>query len=294
MSDPVTSQMDVLIVSGLSGSGKSVTIRSLEDIGFFCVDNLPIDLLEDLVQMLAEGRSRFDRVALVMDTRDPHLIEQGKPTFQRLRDKGLRVRILYLESSDAILVRRFKETRRKHPLAADGGIPQGILEERKLLEPLRELANIRIDTSEFNVHQLRAWVQDVFVPEGQTIKFNLAFLSFGFKYGLPSDADLIFDVRFLPNPHYIDALRSKRGTDAQVADYVLGFEQTVQFLRRLEEMLQFLLPFYRKEGKHYLTLAVGCTGGKHRSVAVAEALAKRFNDSTLAVYLHHRDIRKTD
>lgn len=285
-------ELEIVIVSGLSGSGKSVAIRAMEDIGYFCIDNLPIALFEELTNLFTSGKPYFKKIALVMDTRDPRLVEQGLPKFENILIDGLKVKIVFLECSNEVLVRRFKETRRTHPMAIDGTIISGIGNEREKLENIRRVADIRIDTSDMNVHQLVDRIQKLFIDKEQKPQFHLVLLSFGFKYGLPYDADLVMDVRFLPNPYWIKSLRNKNGTEEEVRNYIFQSEEAEQFLQRFSELLRFLLPFYTKEGKHYLTIAIGCTGGKHRSVAIVETLAQKMKDVSLRMSVNHRDMAK--
>ena len=294
MTQTPTAIEEILIVTGLSGSGKSVASRALEDVGYFCIDNLPIAMLEDFVHLLTVGRTtHFSRVALVMDSRDESLVLRGRETFKRVSKNGPKFKILFLDCADDELEQRFNLTRRTHPKAQKGTVLEGIAAERGMLTPIREMASVIFDTSDTNIHQLRAWVQESYSVSGQETSFNLTFYTIGFKYRPPSVAHLMFDVRFLPNPFWDENLAKKTGLDPEVTAYLLDFPETLKFLDRLEEMLQFLLPFYRKEGKHYLTVALGCTGGKHRSVAMAEQLAKRFADTSMVVSVHHRDINKT-
>jgi UPF0042 nucleotide-binding protein len=282
----------LVIVTGLSGSGKSIAIRALEDQGFFCIDNLPLVLFDKLIDLLVAKQTAYDRFALVMDTRDARLIEQGQTEFEKLGDPSLLRTIVYLDSSDDALIRRYKETRRKHPMAKAGTVREGIALEREKLAWIRQMADNHIDTSDMNVHQLEHRMSEMFSSTTGSFDMNVNLLTFGFKYGLPSDADLVMDVRFLPNPYWVEDLKDLTGIDPKVKDYIFSFEQTNTFVNQYWEMLQFLLPYYGKEGKHYLTLAIGCTGGKHRSVAIAEALKAKFKGSNFSVTLYHRDIKK--
>jgi len=284
--------IDIIIISGLSGSGKSVAIRALEDVGFFCIDNLPIGLLDSLLKIVEAGQTPIERLALVMDTRDPRLIEEGKIRFENMRRLRPNFTIVFLECSDDSLIRRFKEVRRKHPMSSDGSIISGISAERRMLAWIKSMADVEIDTTDVKVTELRKELQDRFRDTGQEPTFHLTLQSFGFKYGLPKESDLVMDVRFLPNPFYVDSLRDKNGLSQDVSDYVFQSEVTIQFFERFYELLEFLLPFFRKEGKHFLTVAVGCTGGKHRSVSMIEALAKKYEESSINVTVIHRDINK--
>ena len=288
----IKDDLEIVIVSGLSGSGKSVAIRALEDIGYFCIDNLPIVLFKELTNLFTSKTPYFKKIALVMDTRDPSLVEQGLPEFENILIEGMKVKIIFLECSNEVLVRRFKETRRTHPMAQDGSIMSGIENEREKLENIRKVADIRVDTSDLNIHQLVSRIQELFTGEGNRPLFHLVLLSFGFKYGLPYDADIVMDVRFLPNPYWVKNLRYKNGKQEEVRNYIFQCEEADQFLQRFSELLHFLLPFYNKEGKHYLTVAIGCTGGKHRSVAMTEALAQKVKNDDLRISVNHRDIKK--
>ena len=284
--------IDIIIISGLSGSGKSVAIRALEDVGFFCIDNLPIGLLDSLLKIVEAGQTPIERLALVMDTRDPRLIEEGKARFEKMRQNRPNFTIVFLECSDDSLIRRFKEVRRKHPMSKDGTIISGVSTERQMLGWIKNMADYEIDTTELNVHDLRRELQDKFHTLDQEPPFHLTIASFGFKYGLPKEADLVMDVRFLPNPYYVETLKEKNGLSEDVSNYVFNSGETMQFLERFYELLEFLLPFFRKEGKHFLTVAIGCTGGKHRSVSVVEALAKKYEESSVNITVMHRDINK--
>jgi RNase adapter protein RapZ len=287
-------KLEVLIVSGLSGSGKSVVSKALEDIGYRCIDNMPIGLFERLLLLLAAGReSQSERVALVMDSRDTRL-DEGREKFERFRkEKKLRLQIVFLECNDYILERRFKETRRKHPMALSGSVSDGIARERQALDWIREMADEVVDTSETTVHQLRNLIQSRFGVVAMDRPFHVTFVSFGFKYGIVQDADLVMDVRFLPNPYFEPDLKFHTGQEEAVAQFVLEKTETGQFIEQFSGLLDFLLPNYRKEGKHYLTVAIGCTGGMHRSVAITEALAERYSDTSVLVATFHRDIGKT-
>jgi UPF0042 nucleotide-binding protein len=279
--------MRVIIVTGLSGSGKTTVLHTLEDLGFYCVDNLPVALLPSFLH-LPRGFSRdVFRCALVMDSRQAGFVERYPAVFKRLDREGFHLEILFLECSDGTLVRRFSETRRHHPLAQGGSVGEGIQRERAMLAPLREAARWVLDSSELSVHQLRDRVVEL--VSSQTREMTVTLMSFGFKHGLPLESDLVIDVRFLPNPYFIDDLRPLDGRDPPVRDYVLNNPETGDFLDRLVDFLDFLLPRYHREGKAYLTVAVGCTGGKHRSVALVEELARRLADKPYRLGIRHRD-----
>jgi UPF0042 nucleotide-binding protein len=280
----------LLIVTGLSGSGKSTVLKALEDLGYLAIDNLPVDLLPKFLALRKESGG-FIRLAVGMDAREPELAGQFENRFREARDLGYALSLLFIDAADEVLVKRFSETRRPHHLAPRGDLLAGIRAEREHLGPLREAADEIIDTSSLKAPALRELVMDRFSQDGASRSMSVEILSFGFKNGLPPEADLMVDVRFLPNPFYIDGLRALDGRDQAVRDYVLGAPETGGFLGRFQEMLAYLLPLYQKEGKSYLTIAVGCTGGQHRSVAVAVAL----RDALGRVFggplnLRHRDI----
>lgn len=285
---------DILIISGLSGSGKSVASKALEDIGYFCIDNLPLGLLEKLLSLVKKGQSDITRLALVMDSRDSSMVNEGQELIAKLRKKKYPLTILFLECNDDILMRRFKETRRTHHLDKDQSITTAISSERKMLSWLKLTADVTIDTSNKNVHQLRQVIQDRFSDPELQKQFNISFISFGFRYGLPLDADLVMDVRFLPNPYWVQALKDRSGLEKDVAQYVLQADESDQFLKRFSELLDFMLPFYPKKGKHYLTVGIGCTGGKHRSVSIVEELSRRFGEKNIKISVFHRDIEKSN
>ncbi|HHY95546.1 MAG TPA: RNase adapter RapZ [Firmicutes bacterium] len=281
---------ELVIITGLSGAGKSLAVRSLEDLGFFCVDNLPPALVPKFAELLQDGK--LDRVALVIDIRGGEFFAQVLPALQHLETVSIPYQILFLEASDEVLVRRYKETRRRHPLAPQGGILEGIEEERRRLSELRGKAHVILDTSDLTPQKLREEVMQLF--GGRRGRGLIVVLTtFGYKHGIPLDADLVFDVRFLPNPNYVESLRAYDGTDERVAEYVLKWPVTRKFLKRLEGLVRFLLPLYLAEGKTQLTIAVGCTGGRHRSVVVAEYLAGVVRQLGHTVLVEHRDVGPT-
>jgi UPF0042 nucleotide-binding protein len=281
-------RLHLVVVTGLSGSGKSTAIKILEDLGFYCIDNLPVALIPSLVE-LWETREDVRRVALGIDVREGHFLEEFPRVFDELRAAGVLLEVLYLEANDDVLVRRFSETRRPHPAAQGGVLAEGIGRERGRLRGLREVADRIVDTSAFTVHQLRDALRDVVErPAGGTL--TVAVQSFGYKFGLPTDADLALDCRFLPNPFFIDVLRPKTGLDPEVAAYVLERPETQEFVRRVVDLLDYTLPHYQREGKHYLTIALGCTGGRHRSVVLVEELARRLRAHGHEVLVRHRDV----
>lgn len=284
--------MRVVVVTGVSGSGKSVALRALEDAGFYSIDNLPVALFDKLLDLSTLGRDDIGKLALVIDTRDAANLGQLPMRVVHAREQGHEVTVVFLDATDAALHRRFSETRRRHPLDGGGTVREAIEIERGLLARLRETADRIIDTSELSIHHLRREMNKVATTAvGHTTPLSVTILSFGFKHGSPSDADLMFDVRFLPNPHFVEALRPLSGEDEPCATYVLERPETQAFLGHLESMLAFLLPQYEQEGKAYLTIAIGCTGGQHRSVAIARKIADWLSDNGREVRLRHRDMR---
>jgi UPF0042 nucleotide-binding protein len=282
--------IEVAVVTGLSGAGRSTAAKCLEDLGWFVVDNLPPELIATMVELGAQARGAITRVAVVMDVRSRAFTEDLASVIKDLDARSYKPRVLFLEATDAVLVRRFEQVRRSHPMQADGRLVDGIAAERNLLGPLRAEADLVLDTTGLSVHQLRAKIEDAFGSETST-RTRVTVLSFGYKYGLPMDADLVMDVRFLPNPFWIPELREQTGLDEDVHNYVLSQEGAEDFLDRYHELLRLIGAGYRREGKRYLTLAVGCTGGKHRSVAISEELASRLaTEDGMAVKVVHRDL----
>ncbi|MFB9615566.1 RNase adapter RapZ [Kutzneria kofuensis] len=282
--------MEVAVVTGLSGAGRSTAAKCLEDLGWFVVDNLPPELIATMVELGAQARGAITRVAVVMDVRSRAFTDDLAAIIKDLDARGYKPRVLFLEATDDVLVRRFESVRRGHPLQGDGRLADGIAAERLLLTPLREAADLVLDTSALSVHQLRAKIEDTFGSEASA-RTRVTVLSFGYKYGLPMDADLVMDVRFLPNPFWIPELREQTGLDADVRNYVLSQEGAEEFLDRYHELLKLIGAGYRREGKRYLTLAVGCTGGKHRSVAISEELSGLLStEDGMTVKVVHRDL----
>jgi UPF0042 nucleotide-binding protein len=279
----------IVIITGMSGSGKSTAIRALEDSGFFCIDNLPVLLLPKLTELAGGGN--IDRMALVVDVREGIFLKEAPRVLDEVRRAGHNLEVLFLDSGDDSLIRRFSETRRRHPLAPTGSVAEGIRAEREELKDLRELADQVIDSSALNVHDLKRMVQARFSPEPAAGP-SLSIMSFGYRHGVPPQADLVFDVRFLPNPYFVPELKGLTGKDPKVAAYVLERDETQQFLGKVEDLCRFLFPRYQKEGKAYLTVALGCTGGKHRSVAMADELVRRLSNQHPRVQLWDRDIGK--
>jgi UPF0042 nucleotide-binding protein len=287
----VTSLLQVVFVSGLSGSGKTTVMATLEDLGFYCVDNLPAQLTRQFLDLCVSARPPIRRVALAIDAREAAFLRAVPAVIEDLRKRDLDVRVLFLDCATEVLVNRYRETRRVHPLSPGGSVEEGVETERQLLVEIAELADLRLDTSELNVHELRETVARAMAGQGRGTVVNL--VSFGFRHGLPRSADLVFDVRFLRNPHFHPTLRPKTGLDPEVAAYALDEERGIGLLARLRDLLQFLVPLYETEGKAYLTVAVGCTGGRHRSVAVVEALAPDLRRGGREVNVTHRDVEKS-
>jgi UPF0042 nucleotide-binding protein len=284
------SGIEVAVVTGLSGAGRSTAAKCLEDLGWFVVDNLPPELIATMVELGAQAQGVITKIAVVMDVRSRAFTEDLSAIIKDLDARGYKPRVMFLEATDEVLIRRFEHVRRGHPMQGDGRLEDGIKAERFLLTPLREAADLVVDTTSLSVHQLRAKIEDAF-GSGSEMQTRVTVLSFGYKYGLPMDSDLVMDVRFLPNPFWIPELREQTGLDNEVRNYVLSQEGAEDFLERYHELLRLISAGYRREGKRYLTLAVGCTGGKHRSVAISEELATRLSkEDGVAVKVVHRDL----
>jgi UPF0042 nucleotide-binding protein len=284
--------IDIFIITGLSGSGKSFAIRALEDNGFFCVDNLPALLIPKFIDLCQGYQEEIMRIALGVDLRGGQFLQSLPQVLGEVRAAGHHVQILFFDALDDVLLRRFSETRRPHPLSGQGSIQEGISRERKALESIRALADKVIDTSDFNVHQLKREMEQQFCGAPTARRMALFLTSFGYKFGIPHDTDIIFDVRFLPNPYFVNELRHRSGLEKEVEDYVLAASETRAFLDRLYALLEFTLPLYEREGKSSLTVALGCTGGRHRSVVLVEELQKRFGGGEFRIHVKHRDIDK--
>jgi UPF0042 nucleotide-binding protein len=282
------SPKELVIVTGISGAGKASALKAFEDLGFHAVDNLPLELLPDFAG-LVDKSPEIQSAAIVIDVREGQTLDR-LPEILKSVKMVLPTRVVFLDAQDAVLVRRYSETRRPHPLRKSETVWRSIVEERQLLDPIRNVADTLIDTSDFNVHELRAHIQTRFGQEEQADRLLVSCLSFGFKNGVPLDADLVFDVRFLPNPHFVAEFRKKTGKDQRVAEYVRSFPQTMEFLGRVTDLMLYLLPHYVREGKSYLTVAFGCTGGQHRSVMMAEDIAERLREAGYQVKAIHRDI----
>ena len=283
----------VVIITGLSGSGKSTALRALEDIGFFCVDNLPVVLLPKFLAITTQSSPEINRVAMVMDLRERSFLDKYKRIFALLKEKGYKIEILFLDSTDDSLLHRFSETRRIHPLSEKGSVMEGIRLEREKLLSLKEMADQVIDTTSTNVHQLKDIVQRYFLPASGHKKVIVNVISFGYRYGVPADADLVFDVRFLPNPYFVEELKNFDGQNNAVSEFVLNNEKSKMFLEKVLDLMTFLIPLYDREGKVRLNVALGCTGGKHRSVVMANQLSSHFSEMKYIVNINHRDINKS-
>jgi RNase adapter protein RapZ len=280
-----------VIITGLSGSGKGTVLKAFEDMGYFCVDNLPVDLVLKFAELSAGTGSQRKRAAIVIDVREGAELSKFPAVFSMLKKSGLDVTLIYLEASEDSLIRRYSETRRPHPLTHDKPIAVALQEERDRLVPIKALADTLIDTTKFNVHELRRYIADKFHEETSSTPLLVSLISFGFKHGVPLESDLVFDVRFLPNPNFVRSLKEKTGQDPEVVAYVKSFSQTSELLKRLSDLLLFLLPNYVIEGKSYLTISVGCTGGRHRSVMIANELNSLLSSHGYKTKVNHRDMK---
>ncbi|MBZ5561065.1 MAG: RNase adapter RapZ [Acidobacteriia bacterium] len=283
-------QGQFVLITGLSGSGKGSVLKAFEDLGYHCVDNLPLDLIARFAETCRQPGSRIEKAAVVVDIREGEALSQLPTVFHNLTRENLKISLVFLEASDHALIRRFEETRRPHPLGRDLPVREGIRLERVLLKPMRQLADVVIDTTRLNVHELRELILTRFGRLAARKSMLVSVVSFGFRAGVPPDADLVFDVRFLPNPNYVARLKKMNGRDLAVRRFMDSYPETREFLSRLLDFLQFLLPRYVQEGKSYLTLAIGCTGGRHRSVALAEQLGKALAHEGYRVKIAHRDL----
>lgn len=282
----------LIIITGLSGAGMSSAMNVFEDLGYFCVDNLPVQLIPSFVHLFERRESGITRAALGVNIREGEFLQSFPQVYAQLRGRDdIETTVLFMEASDAALHRRYSETRRPHPLG-EGRVLEAIGAERRKLEPIRALADVVIDTSDHTVHTLRAWLKNRFAPENAEVKTDITIMSFGFKYGVPLDADLLFDVRFLPNPHFVPELKDLTGNDQPVIEYLDKSEEARETIGRFCELLDYLMPLYQREGKSYVTVAVGCTGGRHRSVAVANAIGKHLNRNQQHARVTHRDVKK--
>ena len=283
-------KIKIIIITGLSGSGKTTAINALEDAGFFCIDNLPVILLPKFLELRAETGSEITKLALVMDLREKEFLRRYHDIFTKLREDGYLFEILFLEASTEILLRRYSQTRRKHPLSRDRSLPEGIKAEREKLKELKEIADHIIDTSNYNVHELKEIILNHVLKELPGKGMKIYILSFGFKYGIPHDADLVLDVRFLPNPYFLQELKSLNGTSSRVKEYMDRYKETHIFMKKYLDLLNYIIPLYEKEGKSSLTIAVGCTAGRHRSVSIADNIFKELKRTKDLIALTHRDI----
>jgi len=281
---------ELVIITGMSGSGKASALKAFEDLGYYCVDNLPVELIPRFAE-LAMQSAEIRRTALVVDVREGSKLER-LPGILKSVKRQIPTRVIYLEASDASLVRRFSETRRPHPLGMDASVKSSLTTERRHLKPIRAIADLVIDTSKFNVHELRAYLTDRFQKHSADKNILVSCVSFGYRHGVPEDADLVFDVRFLPNPHFVPEFRPLTGRHPKVAKYIRSFPQTQEFIRRISELLVYLLPHYIREGKSYLTISFGCTGGQHRSVLIAEEVGKQLRKAGYRMKVVHRDSPK--
>jgi UPF0042 nucleotide-binding protein len=278
---------ELVIITGMSGSGKASALKAFEDLGYYCVDNLPVRLIPRFAELVGES-SETSRTALVVDVREGRQLEE-LPEIVKSVKKTIATRMIFLEASDAVILRRYSETRRPHPLGTDAPVKASLRAERRHLQHIRAMADLVVDTSKFNVHELRAHIIELFQKKEKGTKILVSCVSFGFRHGVPEDADLVFDVRFLPNPHFVPEFRPLTGRHPKVAKYIRSFPQTAEFIQRISDLLIYLLPHYIHEGKSYLTIAFGCTGGQHRSVMIAEDVAKRLKQAGYRVKVAHRD-----
>ncbi|MCI9314762.1 MAG: RNase adapter RapZ [Lachnospiraceae bacterium] len=285
--------MRFVVVTGMSGSGKRTAMKMLEDVGFYCVDNLPVPLIEKFVELVATPNGEINKVALGLDVRADQPFGDAQRVLDKLRENGYLFEILFMDAGDLVLLKRYKESRRMHPLSPDGRVEEGVCKERAILQEIKQKADYVIDTSNLLTRELKEEIDHIFVRNEEYNSLMITILSFGFKNGIPADADLVYDVRFLPNPFYIDELKHKTGNDQEVQDYVMNFPEASVFLEKLTDMLDFLIPNYIKEGKYQLVIGIGCTGGKHRSVTLANELYGVMKErGNYGVKLYHRDIKQ--
>jgi UPF0042 nucleotide-binding protein len=282
--------LQLVILTGLSGSGKSTVLKTFEDVGYYCVDNLPVELIPTFSELHVYGDAKIERAALLVDVREGEQLKRLPAIFKLIR-RDVSATLVFIEASEEALLRRFSETRRPHPLGRNRPVREGLSRERELMEPIRKLADVVIDTTRFNVHELRQFIVRRFQSR-TTRPLMISLVSFGYRYGIPADADLVFDVRFLPNPHFVPRLQRLSGLSPKVARYIRSFPQTAEFLRRIGGLLTYLIPHYIREGKSYLTIAFGCTGGRHRSVMLSEAVRRTLSGAGYTAKVVHRDIDK--
>ncbi len=281
-----------VIITGLSGSGKGTVLKAFEDIGYFCVDNLPLELIPKFAELCIRAGAQIERAAIVVDVREGAELPKFPTVFRQIQKNELDVNLIYLEASDASLIRRYSETRRPHPLTHNKPIDRALQEERRRLASIKRLANTVIDTTRFNVHELRRYIADKFHGKRSTTPLLISLISFGYKHGVPVESDLVFDVRFLPNPNFVSALKERNGQDEKVVAYIHSFPQTREFLKRVSDLLLFLVPNYITEGKSYLTISVGCTGGQHRSVMITNEIGKLLTTHGYKTKVLHRDVSR--
>ena len=285
--------MRFVIVTGMSGGGKRTALKMLEDAGFYCVDNLPVPLIEKFVELVDTPGSEIKKVALGLDVRADQPFGEVHRPLENLKKVGYKYEILFMDASEHVLLKRYKESRRLHPLALEGRVEDGVRREREILKSMKESSDYVIDTSNLLTRELKEEIDRIFVMNEEYNSLMVTILSFGFKNGIPADSDLVYDVRFLPNPYYIDELKPKTGNDQAVQDYVMGFSEAGEFLSKLEDMIHFLIPLYIKEGKYQLVIGIGCTGGQHRSVTLANELYKRMkNKGNYGLKIYHRDVKQ--
>lgn len=285
--------MKFVIITGMSGAGKGTAVKIMEDMGYYCVDNLPISLIEKFAELSMASNDELEKVAVSIDIRNNNALSELGEVLERIRAQGISFEILFLEAEDEVLIKRYKETRRNHPLSGGDRIDKGIVLEREKLEFLKKQADYIIDTSRLLTRELKLELEKIFVQNQDYKSLFVTILSFGFKYGIPTDLDLVFDVRFLPNPYYVEGLRAKNGNDKEVQDFVMQYQESHDFLDKLQDMVEFLIPNYISEGKNQLVISIGCTGGKHRSVTLANELYNRLKENSgYGIKIEHRDIGK--
>jgi len=287
-------QTSVVIVTGLSGAGKSSALKVLEDIGYFCIDNLPVTFLTKFIELSGNFSPSIKGIALVMDLREEGFLTSFPDLYRQLKKSLATLELIFLEADDQTLIKRYSETRRKHPVAISGSVARAVARERELLAEVRSLASYRVDSSNFTIHQFKEYIRKIVTADTSRDRLNISLLSFGFRNGLPPEADIVMDVRFLPNPYFIEALREQSGLDAGVKDYVLGHPVSRSFVSRFHALLKMLIPEYLREGKSYLTVAIGCTGGQHRSVAIVNHLRDSLQEDGYEISVSHRDIKEYD
>lgn len=281
----------LIVLTGISGAGKSTALNAVEDLGYYCMDNIPPKLLSTFVNLYVETGKRASKIAVVLDIRTREFFDDIFEELKRIKDLGIQYKLIFLDASDASVIKRYKELRRPHPLAPDGNILEGLEEEREKLQGLKEISDFIIDTTRLTNHKLRAEINDILEKE-MTSKMQISIVSFGFKNGILLDADFVFDARFLDNPYYVDELKNKTGQEKEVRDYVFKSENAIKFVNKIEELINFVVPIYIKEGKLLLTIGIGCTGGKHRSVAISEELERRLENNNLRIVVDHRDLNR--